>query len=152
MFCAFRKSFGRSGTDATGQIPAKLFDDIERFKDEFEAGEFVRVEGRTTIFHGQLQLTVAHIRRLNPDQDRLQGFREEDCILCAPRSIDEMWSELAAHVDAVRDPHIRVLLKRVIVDHEKQLREWPAAQQVHHAYARPYQRDPPVGTCDHGAA
>ena len=32
--------------DATGQIHAKLLDDIERFKDEFEAGEFVRVEAR----------------------------------------------------------------------------------------------------------
>jgi 3'-5' exoribonuclease len=81
-----------------------------------------------------MQLTVAHIRRVNPDQDRLQGFREEDCVLCTPRSIDEMWTELTAHVEAVRDPHIRILLKRVVGDHEAQLREWPAAQRIHHAY------------------
>ena len=84
--------------DASGQIPAKLFDDIERFKEEFEAGEFVRVEAGTTTFQGQLQLAVTHIRRINPDQDRLQGFREADCVISAPRSIDEMWSELTAHL------------------------------------------------------
>jgi 3'-5' exoribonuclease len=120
--------------DASGQIPAKLFDEIERFNDEFEAGEFVRVEARTTIFQGQQQLAVTHIRRVNPPQDRLQGFREEDCVLSAPRSIDEMWSELGAHVEAVRDPYLRVLLNRVLADHASQLREWPAAQQIHHAY------------------
>jgi 3'-5' exoribonuclease len=120
--------------DASGQIPAKHVDDIERFKDEFEAGEFVRVEARTTMFQGQQQLIVAHIRRVNPPQDRLQGFREEDCVLSAPRSIDEMWAELTAHLQSVRDPHIRVLLNRIVSDHERELREWPAAQAIHHAY------------------
>jgi 3'-5' exoribonuclease len=120
--------------DATGQIPAKLMDDVERFKDEFDAGEFVRVEARGTTFQGQTQLAVTHIRRVNPPQDRLQGFREDDCVLSAPRSADEMWDELKAHLQSVRDPHIRVLLNRIAADHETELRQWPAAQSIHHAY------------------
>jgi len=120
--------------DATGQVSAKLFDDIERFKNEFEAGEFVRLEARATTFQGQLQLSVTHVRRVNPPQDRLQGFREEDCVLSSPRSADEMWAELRALLDGVRDPHIRVLLNRLTADHEAELREWPAAQNIHHAY------------------
>jgi len=120
--------------DATGQIPAKLMDDVDRFKDEFDAGEFVRVEARSTTFQGQTQLAVTHIRRVNPPQDRLQGFREDDCVLSAPRSADEMWAELKAHLQSVRDPHIRVLLNRIVTDHETELREWPAAQSIHHAY------------------
>jgi 3'-5' exoribonuclease len=120
--------------DASGQIPAKLMDDVERFKEEFDAGEFVRVEARATTFQGQLQLAVAHIRRVNPPQDRLQGFREDDCVLSSPRSADAMWAELQAHLQSVRDPHIRVLLNRIVSDHEPELREWPAAQSIHHAY------------------
>jgi 3'-5' exoribonuclease len=120
--------------DATGQIPAKLLDDIARFNQEFEPGEYVRVEAHGTIFQGQQQLVVTHIRRVNPPQDRLNGFREEDCVLSAPRSVDEMWAELTAHLQSVRDPHIRVLLNRMVADHERELREWPAAQQIHHAY------------------
>jgi 3'-5' exoribonuclease len=120
--------------DATGEISAKLFDDIERFKEEFEAGEFVRIEARTTVFQGQQQLVVTQIRRVNPPQDRLQGFREEDCVQSAPRAIDEMWAELGTHLQSVRDPHIRVLLNRIVSDHERQLREWPAALRIHHAY------------------
>jgi 3'-5' exoribonuclease len=120
--------------DSTGQMAAKLVDDVERFKDEFEQGEFVRVEARATTFQGQPQLAVRHIRRVNPPQDRLQGFREEDCVLSAPRSIEEMWTELKTHLQSVRNPHIRVLLNRVVADNEQELREWPAAQSIHHAY------------------
>ena len=120
--------------DSSGRIEAKVLDDIDRFKDEFEAGEFVRVEARSVLFHGQLQLNVSHVRRVNAEQDRRQGFREEDCVYSAPRSIEEMWAELIAHLQAVRDPHLRVLLNRIVADYEQQLKEWPAAQQIHHAY------------------
>lgn len=132
---------GRSGDfailtlqDATGQITAKLFDELERFTAEFEPGEFVRVEGRGSLYQGAVQLVLTHIRRVHPEQDRAQGFREEDCVLSAPRPVEEMWRELLARVDAVRDPHVRVLLHRVLADHEAALRQWPAAQTVHHAY------------------
>jgi 3'-5' exoribonuclease len=120
--------------DSTGQIAAKLVDDIDRFKAEFDAGEFVRVEAHTTTFQGQLQLLVTHIRRVHAEQDRLHGFREDDCVLSAPRSIDEMWAELTTHLQSVSDPHIRVLLNRITADHQAELREWPAGVQVHHAY------------------
>lgn len=120
--------------DASGQITAKVLDEVERFKTEFEAGEFVRVEGRTVLFHGQLQLTITRIRRVNPDQDRSQGFREDECVLSAPHPVAEMWAELVAHVGEIRDPFVRVLVNRVLADHEQELREWPAAQTVHHAY------------------
>jgi 3'-5' exoribonuclease len=133
---------GRSGAefliftlqDSTGQIIGKLFDDVPRYAAEFDAAEFVRVEGRATIYNGQLQLVITSIRRVNPGQDRREGFREEDCILSAARPIEEMWDELSGRVRAVQDPHLRVLLSRILVDHEVQLREWPAAQAIHHAY------------------
>jgi 3'-5' exoribonuclease len=133
---------GRSGSeflilrlqDVSAQITAKIFDDVERYQGEFEAGEFVRVEGTSTIYNGQLQLVVSSIRRVHPAQDRLEGFREDECVLSAPRPIDDMWAELSARVAAVGDGHLRVLLARLLADHETQLREWPAAQVIHHAY------------------
>lgn len=120
--------------DASGQITAKVLDDVERLKGEFEAGEFVRVEGRASFYNGQLQLVLQNIRRVNPDQDRAQGFSEDECVLSAPRPVDEMWAELTRHLNDVSDPFLRVLLNRIVADREEQLREWPAAQTVHHAY------------------
>src|SRR5829696_2455018 len=121
---------GRSGgeflflslQDASAQVVAKLMTDVDRFKPEFEAGEFVRVEGRGSIYNGQIQLVLSSIRRINPEHDRLQGFREEDCVLSAPRPIDEMWEELQGHLRSVKDDNIRVLLNRIVTDHAEQLK------------------------------
>jgi len=143
FLCTYKElRAGRSGSefvilnlqDATGQTTAKILQDVERFKGEFEAGEFVRVEGRGSLYNGQVQLVLSTIRRVNPDQDRLQGFREDECILSAPRPIDEMWEELQGRLRGVQNDHLRVLLNRVVTDHADQLKTWPAAQTIHHAY------------------
>jgi 3'-5' exoribonuclease len=120
--------------DVTGQVAARVFDDVERLKGEFDAGEFVRVEGRAALFNQQLQLGLSQIRRVHREQDAANGFVEDDCIPTAPRPAAEMWGELQALVAGVQDPHLRVLLARVVQDHEAPLREWPAALTVHHAY------------------
>ena len=141
--CVYREvRTGRSGgeflflslQDASAQMVGKLMHDVDRYKNEFDAGEFVRVEGRGSLYNGQVQLVLSTIRRVNPDQDRQQGFREEDAILSAPRPIDEMWSELQEHLRSVTNDHVRILLNRIVTDNESQLRVWPAAQQIHHAY------------------
>lgn len=143
FLCTYKElRAGRSGSeflllnlqDSTGQATAKIFTEIERFKAEIDAGDFVRVEGKGSVYNGQVQLVLSTIRRVNPDQDRLQGFREDDCILSAPRPIDDMWADLQGHLQSVQDSNLRVLLNRIVTDHEAQLRVWPAAQSIHHAY------------------
>ena len=120
--------------DASGQVAGRVFEGVERLKHEFDIGEFVRAEGRTSTHNGELQLVASSIRRVNPVQDKAQGFCEEECVPSAPRPIGDMWTELGALVEAVTHPALRVFLNRILTDHETALREWPAAQQIHHAY------------------
>jgi 3'-5' exoribonuclease len=120
--------------DRTGVVQGRIFNDAARLGDEFDAGEFVKVQGRTDAHNGRMQLVVESIRRVNPDQDKAQGFREEECVLCAPRPVDEMWSELNELILHVRDPFVRELLQRIATQHAEKLRTWPAALTVHHAY------------------
>lgn len=119
--------------DKTGFIRARIGSDADRLKEEFDAGEFVKVQGRTEFHNGRLQLAVERIRRVLP-QDQQQGFREEDCVLSSARSAEEMWSELQELIQHVRDPFIRELLQRITTSHAEKLRIWPAALLVHHAY------------------
>ena len=143
FLCTYKElRAGRSGSefmilnlqDASGQTTGKILSGVERCKTEFEAGEFVRAEGRGSLYNGQVQLILSTIRRVNPDQDRLQGFREDECILSAPRPVDEMWEELQGRLRAMTNDHLRVLLNRITTDHADQLKTWPAAQTIHHAY------------------
>jgi 3'-5' exoribonuclease len=120
--------------DRTGLVRGRILNEAARLREEFDNGDFVKVQGRTDLFNGRLQLLVEQIRRVNPDQDKGQGFREEDCILCAPRPVEEMWSELDQLILHVRDPFVREMLRRITTQHGEKLRIWPAAQTVHHAY------------------
>jgi 3'-5' exoribonuclease len=120
--------------DASGRIVARVFDDVDRLKKEFDAGEFVKVKARANVFNERLQLIVENIRRVHADQDRKEGFREEDCVMSSARPIDEMWAELQGRIAAAGDPFIRQLLERVVAANEEKLRVWPAAQTLHHAY------------------
>jgi len=44
--------------DATGEIVGRVLDNVERFRDEFDAGEFVKVQGRAQSFNGRLQFVI----------------------------------------------------------------------------------------------
>lgn len=120
--------------DTSGEIKAKVFQDVDVMREEFEAGEFVKIQARGNLFNQRLELVLDKIRRVDALRDALDGFREEDCIPCAPRPLDEMWQELQTHIASVQSPHVRELLVRIIDAHGDRLRIWPAAQAVHHAY------------------
>ena len=80
--------------DASGEIRAKVFQDVDTLKLEFDAGEFVKVQGRSNTYQGRTEIIVDKIRRVMADRDAADGFREDDCIRCSARSADEMWTEL----------------------------------------------------------
>jgi 3'-5' exoribonuclease len=143
FFLCARKELraGRSGDflsvalqDASGEIRAKVFQDVDTIKLEFDAGEFVKVQGRGNAYNGRLELVVDKIRRILPERDAAEGFREEDCIPCAPRPAEEMWQELLGRIEEVEHPALRALLSSLVSRHADRLKIWPAARQVHHAY------------------
>jgi 3'-5' exoribonuclease len=132
---------GRSGDylalilqDVSGEIRGKVFQDVDALKAEFDAGEFVKIQAKGNSFNQQVELVIEKIRRVMPERDAQDGFREEDCIPCSSRPIDEMWQELLGRIAEVQDPHVRELLTRLVAEHEDRLRIWPAARQVHHAF------------------
>ena len=120
--------------DASGEIQAKVFEDVENARLEFDAGEFVKVQGRGNSFNQQLELILDKVRRVMPEKDAADGFREEDCIRSAVRPAEEMWQDLQAHIARVSDSHVQTLLTKITTLYADQYKTWPAARQVHHAY------------------
>jgi len=123
--------------DATGQIAGRIFDNVERLRDEFDESEFVKVQGRVQLFNGRLQFVIEQIRRVMTgpaSQDRREGFDENVLLPAAPRPLDEMWADLERLVAGINDGHLRVLAETIIRRHDARLRVWPAARTVHHAY------------------
>jgi 3'-5' exoribonuclease len=119
--------------DVSGEIGAKVFQNVEESDAQFEAGEFVAVQGKGNSFNQRLELILDKVRRVIPEDAKL-GFREDECIPSSPRNIDEMWQELQVRLAGIQHPQLRELLTRIVATHGDRLRIWPAARQVHHAY------------------
>jgi 3'-5' exoribonuclease len=120
--------------DASGEIRAKVFQDVDTLKLEFDAGEFVKIQGRSNTYQGRTELILDKIRRVMAEKDTTDGFREEDCIRSAPRPAADMWTELIGRIDSVSDVNLRALLRAIVDQNAAKLRIWPAARTVHHAY------------------
>jgi 3'-5' exoribonuclease len=116
--------------DASGRIDARVWNDVELLDGRFAEGDSIRVLGRVERFRDKLQLEVrtlepagegevaALIPAMKRDKDELDGFLE---FLAAEVS----HAGLRSVVDRfVGDPALRA-----------RLRELPATQDGHHAYA-----------------
>jgi 3'-5' exoribonuclease len=117
--------------DRTGDIEAKMWDNVADVMDTFERDDFVRVRGLLQVYQNRLQLTVHKIQRQGPE-----SVDFTDYFPASERNTEEMWGELLATVAGVGDPHLRGLLNLVVSDPEiaRRYKIAPAAKNVHHAF------------------
>src|SRR2546429_3206695 len=75
--------------DRTGDVDAKMWDNVAEVMDTFERDDFVKVKGLLQIFQNRPQLTIHKMMRLS-DSDVDPG----DYFPCSERNADEMFAEL----------------------------------------------------------
>ncbi len=129
---AGREYLDLSLEDATGEVPAKVWEPANQVVDAVEAGDFVKVRAVAENYQDRLQLRVERIRRVS-DQDHESGFRREDCVPSTPYDVDVMWEE-AKRIAAARHPLVAAFLTAILNAYEEKFREWPASQRIHHPY------------------
>ena len=117
--------------DRTGEVDAKMWDNVAEVMDTFERDDFVRVKGLLQIFQNRPQLTIHKMLRLQ-DSDVEMG----DYFPCSERNADEMFAELRGIVAGIGNAHLRMLLESFLDDERiaRMYRTAPAAKTVHHAY------------------
>jgi 3'-5' exoribonuclease len=117
--------------DRTGQIEAKMWDNVEEFLNSFEQDDFLKVKGLINKYKNRFQLTIHKLRRM---QDAEIDFA--DYLPKTTKNIDELWAALAGFVATFQNPHLKALLERFLADPEiaERYRNAPAAKSLHHAY------------------
>ena len=117
--------------DRTGDLDAKMWDNVAEVMDTFERDDFVKVKGLLQIFHNRPQLTIHKMRRMADSEVDFTDFFPS-----SNRNPDEMWAELRAHVAGMSNPHLKGLLDTLLDDPEvsRRFRLAPAAKQIHHAW------------------
>jgi 3'-5' exoribonuclease len=117
--------------DRTGELDAKMWDNVAEVMETFERDDFVKVKGLIQIFHNRPQLTVHTIQRIDvPEKDFTDYFP------ASTRDPDEMWRELRGFAAAIANPHLHKLVAALLDDPDIARRYCvaPAAKQIHHAY------------------
>ena len=117
--------------DRTGEIDAKMWDNVAEVMDTFDRDDFVKVKGLLQIFQNRPQLTIHKmVRVLDSDIDFGDYFP------ASTRDPLEMFAELRGIVSGIGNPHLRDLLNAFLDDEPlaRMYRTAPAAKSVHHAW------------------
>src|SRR5262245_3791439 len=117
--------------DRTGELDAKMWDNVAEVMETVEREDFVKVKGLVQIFHNRPQLTIHKVRRVGDHEIELADY-----FPASERNPDEMMAELRAIVAGMKDTRLRGLLDALLDDPEiaRRYKTSPAAKQIHHAY------------------
>ena len=117
--------------DRSGQIEAKMWDNVEEAIDAFEQDDFVKVKGLLNKYKNRFQITIHKLRRLGETEVDFSDYLPK-----TTKDIGELWQTLAGFVAAFRDPYLKALIEAFMADPEiaEAYRNAPAAKTLHHAY------------------
>lgn len=117
--------------DRTGQIEAKMWDNVADHISLFDQDDFIKVRGLINKFNGRFQLTVHKLRSM---QEAEIDF--DDYLPRTTKNIDELWQTLGQFVDSFQNQHLRALVKAFMADPEieRAYKSAPAAKTLHHAF------------------
>lgn len=117
--------------DKTGMLDAKIWE-MSNAIENFEAMDFIHVDGQLTCFQGSLQLNVRRVRRAQEGE-----YDPADYIPTSQRDIKEMFGELLTYVNSIKNPYLSKLAKSFFVEDkefQKAFMYHSAAKSVHHSF------------------
>src|ERR1700676_1943521 len=117
--------------DRTGQLDAKMWDNVEDAIDAFEQDDFLKVKGLLNKYKNRFQITIHKLRRLGDSEIDFSDYLPK-----TTKDIGELWQTLATFVATFRNPHLKSLVEAFMADPEiaEAYRNAPAAKTLHHAY------------------
>src|SRR6202050_2027801 len=116
--------------DRSGQLEAKMWDNVEEVLNVFEQDDFLKVKGLVNKYKNRFQLTIHKLRKLGETEIEFSEYLPK-----TTRNIDELWQSLAEFVASFQNPHLKALLQAFMSDPEiaPAYRNAPAAKTLHHA-------------------
>lgn len=117
--------------DKTGTIDGKIWE-LSNAIEHFEAMEYVKLSAKVTSFNNKLQLNIRQTRRAEEGT-----YDISDYMPMTKFNIDEMFKELLALIDSIKDEKLKTLLKSFFVEDAsfaKAFKMSSAAKSMHHAF------------------
>src|SRR5580692_2941246 len=97
--------------DRSGEIDAKMWDNVAEVMDTFDRDSFVKIRGLMQLYNNRSQLTIHKLRKVD---DSEVDFR--DFFPASLRDPEVMWTELRGIVAGIGNRYIRLLLEAFLDD------------------------------------
>ena len=118
--------------DKTGSLDAKIWDPHSMGIDEFDALDYVEVNGDVTVFNGQTQLSIKRARKISETDVDPTNY-----LPCTNKNIDEMMMELTKFIAGVNNPYYKQVLTKLFIgntEFAEAFKKHSAAKSVHHGF------------------
>jgi 3'-5' exoribonuclease len=118
-------------SDKTGEVTARVFNNVETYTNAFFEGDFIYVQARVQIYEGKMQLLVDTLERVPPadvdPSDFLPSMRHD---------ADVLIGHLRGILETIANEKIRALCLCALDDAEigPLIKRAPAARTMHHPY------------------
>jgi 3'-5' exoribonuclease len=117
--------------DRTGQIEAKMWDNVADAVDCFEQDDFLKVKGLINKYSNRYQLTIHKLRKLEETEVEYSDYLPK-----TTKDVDALWRILGDYVASFQNPYLKDLLEAFMGDPQiaEAYRQAPAAKALHHAF------------------
>ncbi len=117
--------------DRSGELDAKMWDNVADVMHTFERDDFVRVKGLLQIYNNRPQFTIHKMQRVDDATVDLADF-----LPASARDPDQMLEQLRGITASMKNAHLRALVDLFLADEKiaAKLKRAPAAKFIHHAF------------------
>lgn len=117
--------------DKTGLLDGKIWNESNGIE-EFDQMDYIEVTGTVNVFQGSHQLNITRVRKCQEGE-----YNPADYLPTTNKDIDDMYKQLLAYMDSVKQPYLRKLLHSFFIDDEEFaniFKQHSAAKSVHHSF------------------
>jgi 3'-5' exoribonuclease len=112
-------------------IPAKIWDNVEKYSDKLKAGAVVKAAGQIEEYLGSPQMRIDKLRLA----ELSDNVKSEDFLPHSNRPLNVMINELNEIINSVSNPYLNKLIKIILsTDNLEKYIKAPAGKGWHHAY------------------
>ena len=120
--------------DRTGSINGKIWDNVDKLNEKFNAGDPVAVSGNVDSFKERPQLVVKKINRASVQYYGRYGYDPSLIVPASSKNPNEMWKAITKIIRSIKSNPLRKLVSMIYRENKEILLVHPASVKMHHNY------------------
>ena len=120
--------------DKTGSINGKIWDNVDKLNEKFNAGDPVAVSGNVDSFKERPQLIVKKINRASVQYYGRYGYDPSLIVPASSKNPNDMWKAITKIIRSIKSNPLRKLVSMIYRENKEILLVHPASVKMHHNY------------------